>query len=619
MINFTMKRGEELLQKQHAIRADFHRFISNYDAQNEIKKWTILMKVYIFFIVVLLINTHVVWGSIFDYIWPNKNIQFVKTEGDTLPPIPFEIAERDEKFLLEASKLLGNNLSEMDFCQQRIILMLHKSCNSLNDEQLGKLAIMLLNCQLVSEGKSKHECTDNMTLKNCVEHMTLAEENNYKIINNRAKGMCLTIRQDQFRGLAEITVNKLMSSAHQNLKMLDELKNNQNDLQAASLNSIEEITKNNLKLLEQQQDLLKISEMHRLNTEFNLREIMREKNLIRNGHIEVATFITNLKSKIENSLSEVQLQNVESKRVYNALLSDIADLHGAADRISNRLDEASSFILQQGKQTKDQFTETVSQLKQVNDIVQNLSQTIANVHNEYNQKIERLGQLFGGDPQNVLRQIAKLSIHIIYLMIGMLSLVFVNAEPINRIIFLTATVISSAGVFFELIELNLIRLTASILVLFIANKSLQKINKTDLMQYFATKSTSRAVSGRWTNLGFNNLPQASSSSSMQSQNSTAPTVNIKSVDSYVNGSQNLSARYRRSWNDTRSRTPRLSLSNTNEDDLSDRSRSTTPFPSTNTTSNRCSAMTARGSQCQLSTISSLTEFCRIHERTSIER
>lgn len=36
--------------------------------------------------------------------------------------------------------------------------------------------------------------------------------NAYHLITNRAKAICTSIRQEQFRGLTEMTVNKLMKS-----------------------------------------------------------------------------------------------------------------------------------------------------------------------------------------------------------------------------------------------------------------------------------------------------------------------------------------------------------------------------------------------------------------------
>lgn len=38
--------------------------------------------------------------------------------------------------------------------------------------------------------------------------------NTYHLITNRAKAVCAAIRQEQFRGLTEITVNKLMHSGN---------------------------------------------------------------------------------------------------------------------------------------------------------------------------------------------------------------------------------------------------------------------------------------------------------------------------------------------------------------------------------------------------------------------
>lgn len=133
------------------------------------------------------------------------------TEIDA-PIVPYEIASSDEKFLQEASKLIGVNLSELDLCHHRVVLKLRNSCHELNAEQLGKLAVMLLNCQSNSEGRALFECTDGMSLKECTTGMDSDTWNAYHLITNRAKAVCVATRHEQFRGLTEITVNKLMVS-----------------------------------------------------------------------------------------------------------------------------------------------------------------------------------------------------------------------------------------------------------------------------------------------------------------------------------------------------------------------------------------------------------------------
>lgn len=104
------------------------------------------------------------------------------------------------------------NLSELDLCHHRVVLKLRNSCNEMNAEQIGKLAVMLLNCQSSSEGRVLFECTGDMSLKECTTNMDGETWNAYHLITNRAKAVCMATRHEQFRGLTELTVNKLMLS-----------------------------------------------------------------------------------------------------------------------------------------------------------------------------------------------------------------------------------------------------------------------------------------------------------------------------------------------------------------------------------------------------------------------
>lgn len=141
----------------------------------------------------------------FDYLLDSRDLE-------RLPSVPYEIATNDEKFLQEATKLIGIKMSELDLCHHRVILKLQNSCHDMNAEELGKLSVMLLNCQSNSEGRILYECTDNMSLKGCTTSMDPDTWNAYHLITNRAKAVCVATRHEQFRGLTELTVNKLMSS-----------------------------------------------------------------------------------------------------------------------------------------------------------------------------------------------------------------------------------------------------------------------------------------------------------------------------------------------------------------------------------------------------------------------
>lgn len=48
--------------------------------------------------------------------------------------------------------------------------------------------------------------------------------NAYHLMSNRARAVCYAARSTQFRALTELTVNKLMESAHAQIKTLSSLK-----------------------------------------------------------------------------------------------------------------------------------------------------------------------------------------------------------------------------------------------------------------------------------------------------------------------------------------------------------------------------------------------------------
>lgn len=48
--------------------------------------------------------------------------------------------------------------------------------------------------------------------------------NAYHLMSNRARAVCYAARGTQFRALTELTVNKLMQTAHSQIKALSSLK-----------------------------------------------------------------------------------------------------------------------------------------------------------------------------------------------------------------------------------------------------------------------------------------------------------------------------------------------------------------------------------------------------------
>lgn len=128
------------------------------------------------------------------------------------------------RFLQEAQYFGLATSSQIDSCQQSVVLRLRSSCASLTEEQLAKFSVALLNCESAAAGRPQYPCNDDMTLRECTGDMDPDTWNTYHLMNNRARAVCLAARQAQFRALTEMTVNKLMTSAQGQLDAMSSLK-----------------------------------------------------------------------------------------------------------------------------------------------------------------------------------------------------------------------------------------------------------------------------------------------------------------------------------------------------------------------------------------------------------
>lgn len=132
-----------------------------------------------------------------------------------------------------------------------MVAQLKASCESLSEEQLAKLGVILFNCQAESMGRQTYLCTEEMvkkmfmmkrsqkplsyiyffgpiliiqTIKECTADMDSDTWNAYHIISNRARAVCYSVRQQLFRLRAEHTVNALISTATSQLDAMKDLK-----------------------------------------------------------------------------------------------------------------------------------------------------------------------------------------------------------------------------------------------------------------------------------------------------------------------------------------------------------------------------------------------------------
>nr|CAI5868799.1 unnamed protein product [Callosobruchus analis] len=350
--------------------------------------------------------------------------------------IPYEVSMVDETFIKEAAKLTGVALSELDSCQQRVVLKLKSDCDKMNDEQLAKMAVHLLNCQSYIEGRPTYACSDEMSIRECTKHMDSDTWTSYHLMSNRARAVCYAIRQSQFRGLAEHTVNRLMDAAQDQLRTLRKVVTDQQKLHDIADTTFDTLSKGQETISKQQQDLQKAQFHGQLVIEDNIQRLVDEKKLLLETHGVLVKMTENVQSKLEQSLQQVEHQTVESKINHEELLKDLLDIQRKAKEIFDKIDESSDLLIKQNEEFKKQYNLTLSSLREVNETVHNLVSLVGGTREALEERLSWIKTALGGTDMAVEKLYIFLW-HSAFMMLGMLTCAFLGVSVGTRIVVAT--------------------------------------------------------------------------------------------------------------------------------------------------------------------------------------
>lgn len=250
--------------------------------------------------------------------------------------------------------------------------------------------------------------------------------------------------------------------------MMTTLSQNQDKLHEATAEALDEVASKNEKLLDQQNEMRQVTDAHRSTIESNLHELMREKGLIRSGQLEVARMIDQLKHKLDESLINLKQQSKESKQNHAALVKDLEQLHENAFTISDKLSDTTEFVLSQNEMAASQFDQTIRQLTEINETIVKLSSLLNALETGIDRKLAWIADKIG-DTDAVLANVNMILQHFIFLLLGMLLLVFVNAAAFYRIVLIVAAPVNFVLTLFKFYHLELLQLTGVVVAIFAGN------------------------------------------------------------------------------------------------------------------------------------------------------
>nr|XP_033466921.1 protein brambleberry isoform X2 [Epinephelus lanceolatus] len=301
----------------------------------------------------------------------------------------FEMSTADEKFLAEAKQM---ELSPLDSCHYRVVARLKASCESLPEEQLAKLGVVLFNCQAEIEGRRTFPCTEEMTIKECTADMDSDTWNAYHIVSNRARSVCYATRQQLFRRRAEHTVNALISTATSQLSAMKDLKEGQLELKELTAASLDKLLHGHSALQTQQEKLHEGQEHMESSLRNNLERLGQEKALIAAGQELVAKLIQGITKKMENVSEHLQIQGAEVQDSHKAIVKDLTDVRHQAQDIHQKIDHSMLEFLQYQDQTSQYYTDLMNKLERMNST---LGVTLHYLDNMQSRIEERLHMIQG--------------------------------------------------------------------------------------------------------------------------------------------------------------------------------------------------------------------------------
>ncbi|CAG9859936.1 unnamed protein product [Phyllotreta striolata] len=552
------------------------------------------MKTYSYLIAYLLIfiNINLVLCNIFqtvgNYLGFKTQDNEVETDLFELK-VPYEVSTIDENFIKEAAKLTGLALSELDSCQHRVVLKLKTDCDKLNDEQLAKMAVHLLNCQSWVEGRPIFPCTDEMSIKDCTINMDSDTWTSYHLMSNRARAVCYTIRQSQFRGLAEHTINRLMDTARSQLKNLGEISSTQLDLKDLTEKTYLSVKQGQRELFEQQDDIKKAQFYGQLSIEDNIQRLANEKRLIAETHNNLIVMTRNIQQKLDASLDQLQEQSDESKVNHRELINDLLVIQEKTKDIFDRIEKSSSLLIKQSEDFNAQYKSTFRSLQEMNKTVSELIALIEGTWMSLEEKITWIITALGGTDL-ALDRIYLIFWHVSFVLMAMLICSFLAARPSTRLVVTLLPLINLIlGLFSDFKHLELLHVLGMSGLIIITQS---------IILWGTSAKPKIAGAIKWNSESSKNCTHVTSEQKFQVPSSSKDDKEDECDDESRDTFQDFNI------------TPPASR---NGHYFGSRSRSRTPL--SNSIKNNCHATTRMGTPCKLSSLPG-RDFCYRHQNGS---
>ncbi|XP_038248233.1 protein brambleberry-like [Dermochelys coriacea] len=386
-------------------------------------------------------------------------------DSRSLSNAPFEMTTGDERFLAEARHL---DLSPLDSCHHKVIAQIHSSCTDLTEEELAKLGVSLFNCQASVEGRKTYPCAADMTLAECTADMDPDTWNAYHIVSNRARAVCYSTRQMQFKRQTEHTVNTLVSAAVNQLEAMRLLKDGQEELKELTAESLHKVVSSQHELLLQQEKLQDSQEQMESSIHSNLDQLTQEKALIASGQQQVAQLIEGITKRMENVSSHLDDQDLELQQGHRAILADLTQMQRRAQEVYSKIEANQALFLAYQNQTALYYDELMGKLHRMNQSLGLVLYAVGHMQSSVEGRLLHI-QRFIGWAGVSLGAACTCILHTGYFLLSALLMTFLQTPSLPRAVLLVLVVANALSELNHAISLGFKSLTVFLVLVVAGN------------------------------------------------------------------------------------------------------------------------------------------------------
>lgn len=375
-------------------------------------------------------------SQLLDWLGWGSAPQFIGSSTPLLE-IPFEELGPEDKFLVEASKITGLKLSQLDVCQHKIVMKIKASCGTLSDEEIAKLSVNLLNCQADVEGRKTYPCTQEMSLKACTSDMDAETWNAYHIMSNRARAVCYAARQEEFRALAEMTVNRLVATARTHIEQMANLHERQSKLERATQIALDRITQSQHDVVSSYTRLRRLESGLETKLEKDKSGLDEIGDLVTKGAESIDSILKDFKKALDDTGKELLKQKKEEIAEHENLMAGLKDSLTAIDSIINKLDKVSTLLDSHTTQYSTKSKILFSDLKDLGKSIKEISSNANTLKQLAQEKMSLVSTLIGETGENFDKAVF-ISLHMVCLLTAMVVSSFLEFHWRLRLLVVTA-------------------------------------------------------------------------------------------------------------------------------------------------------------------------------------